>query len=216
VEHNPQRFQAVFFRIEEPRATALVFRTGMVQLLGLKTEDDARVAVHKFERFVKLLGYPNLRLENFQITSMSAKINCNFSLRLKALVQHLNHRQGATYNPELSAGAIYKKPELSVTLVICEPGKVVMSGARNQEMLLQATESVSPILQLFWNVDVGPPEKAVESFASGFEIPQKRTERSHCMIRNFLTQDMIISHTKRITSDDLKSQTTHRISRSVG
>jgi TATA-box binding protein (TBP) (component of TFIID and TFIIIB) len=59
-----------------------------------------------------------------QFTNTSAAINCNLPLRLEALAQHPNHRPFETYNPELSAGAIYKIPEPKVTLVICESGKV--------------------------------------------------------------------------------------------
>jgi transcription initiation factor TFIID TATA-box-binding protein len=55
-EYNPRRFQAVILRIQEPRATALVFRTGKMNLVGLKTEDNARIAAHKFGRIVKLIG----------------------------------------------------------------------------------------------------------------------------------------------------------------
>jgi TATA-box binding protein (TBP) (component of TFIID and TFIIIB) len=52
--------------------------------------------------------YPNLRLDNFQITNMFATINCNFPLRLEAIAH--SPGQFATYNLELSAGAIYKIP----------------------------------------------------------------------------------------------------------
>jgi transcription initiation factor TFIID TATA-box-binding protein len=193
-EYNPRRFQAVILRIQEPRATALVFRTGKMNLVGLKTEDNARVAAHKFGRIVKLLGYPNLRLKSFQISNMVATIGCNFPVRLEALTSHPGHRQFAKYNPELFAGAIYKIPEPRVTLLIFASGKIVMTGAKNREMLLQAAEYVYPILQLFQKVNIEPkfdpiipqpqeekpkakppPKKPIDPFADVFKTRQKRT-----------------------------------------
>jgi hypothetical protein len=124
---------------------------------------------------------------------MVATISCNFPVRLEALTSHPGHRQFAKYNPELFAGAIYKIPEPRVTLLIFASGKIVMTGAKNREMLFLAAEYVYPILQLVEKVNIEPkyeelhvrpvqekpkanppPKKDADPFAHVFKVRQKR------------------------------------------
>ncbi|GAG80092.1 unnamed protein product, partial [marine sediment metagenome] len=47
VEYNPERFPGLIMRINEPKATFLIFTTGKMVITGLRRADDASLAVKK-------------------------------------------------------------------------------------------------------------------------------------------------------------------------
>ena len=169
-EYNPCRFGAVILRIQEPKATALVFKTGTINIVGCRKEEDAQLAARKFGRMMKLLGYPPKKtfLGSFSIKNMVAVIDFGKPVRLEAITNDVGHRQFAKYNPEVFAGCIYKIPEPRVTFLIFASGKIVMTGAKSREMLMEAAEWIHPILQLF--------ERPRDSMAMGIPEPQEQLE----------------------------------------
>jgi TATA-box binding protein (TBP) (component of TFIID and TFIIIB) len=80
---------------------------------------------------------------------LAVTISCNFPVRLEGIANHPGHRTFAKYNAEIFAGVIYRFPEPRVTLLIFASGKIVMTGAKNREILRKAAEWVYPLLQLF-------------------------------------------------------------------
>ena len=147
-EYNPRRFQAVIVTIQEPRATGLIFRNGKVNIVGCKTEESAGLAARKFGRIIRKLGYP-VKFRSFEVKNMVAVIDCKFPVRLQSLASERKYRPFTTYNPEIFAGVIFRIPEPRVTLLIFASGKIVMTAARNKEMLEEAAEWVYRILQMF-------------------------------------------------------------------
>lgn len=61
-EYNPARFTGVIMRIREPRATALIFRSGKIVCTGARNEQDAWLASRKFARIIQKLGFKVIRL----------------------------------------------------------------------------------------------------------------------------------------------------------
>lgn len=57
-EYNPARFTGLIMRIQNPRATALIFRSGKVVCTGARSEDDSLLAAKKFARIIYKLGFP--------------------------------------------------------------------------------------------------------------------------------------------------------------
>jgi len=45
-------------RIQNPRATALIFRSGKLVCTGTRSEDDSLLAAKKFARIIQKLGFP--------------------------------------------------------------------------------------------------------------------------------------------------------------
>jgi transcription initiation factor TFIID TATA-box-binding protein len=152
--YNPRRFQAVILRIGEPRATALIFKTGRINIVGCRREEDAELAARKFGRIIRRVGYTQLKLKAFTIANLVAVIACGFPVDLGTIARHPGHRKLASYNPEVFAGLIYKIPNPRVTLLIFSSGKIVMTGAKSRKMLMDAAEWIHPILQVFQKQDL--------------------------------------------------------------
>ncbi|KAH0791669.1 TATA-box-binding protein [Histomonas meleagridis] len=155
-EFNPRRFQAVILRITTPKATAMVFQVGKVNIVGTREKEVAYQAAKKFCRILRKVGY-NCRIEEFNVTNLVATIACNFRIRLQEIANHPGHRQLARYNPETFPGIIYRIPDPKVTLLIFESGKIIMTGAKSYEDLQRASNWIQPILTLFKKTQVVPP-----------------------------------------------------------
>ncbi|XP_011311224.1 TATA-box-binding protein isoform X2 [Fopius arisanus] len=145
-EYNPGRFTGLVMRIRNPRATALIFRSGKIVCTGARSEDDSFLASRKFARIIQKLGFP-VQFLNFKIQNMVATCDLKFPIKLESL-NHM-HGQFSTYEPELYPGLIYRMVAPRVVLLIFVNGKVVLTGAKNRTELRDALTNIHPILKSF-------------------------------------------------------------------
>lgn len=145
-EYNPQRFSGVVMRILEPRATALLFKSGKVVCTGARNEQASSLATRKFARIVQRIGFP-VKYLDFKIQNIVATCDLRFPIRLEDLNQ--KHTQFSCYEPELFPGLIYRMVKPRVVLLIFVNGKVVFTGAKNRQDLEDALEAIHPILKSF-------------------------------------------------------------------
>ncbi|OHT11296.1 TATA-box-binding protein [Tritrichomonas foetus] len=146
-EYNPRRFPAVILRISEPKATALIFGGGKMNIVGCKNRDDAYLAARKFGKIMKKLKY-KVKLQNFCVKNIVATAACNFKVGLDKIANHPSYRSLTRYNPEVFSGLIYKVPKPRVTLLIFASGKIILTGAKTTQELSEAAEWILPILKL--------------------------------------------------------------------
>ena len=145
-EYNPKRFAAVIMRIREPRTTALIFSSGKMVCTGAKSEDESRLAARKYARIVQKLGF-DAKFLDFKIQNMVGSCDVKFPIRLEGLV--LTHGQFSSYEPELFPGLIYRMVKPRIVLLIFVSGKVVLTGAKVRNEILEAFENIYPILKGF-------------------------------------------------------------------
>lgn len=145
-EYNPKRFAAVIMRIREPRTTALIFSSGKMVCTGAKSEDESRLAARKYARIVQKLGF-DAKFLDFKIQNMVGSCDVKFPIRLEGLV--LTHSQFSSYEPELFPGLIYRMVKPRIVLLIFVSGKVVLTGAKVKNEILEAFENIYPILKGF-------------------------------------------------------------------
>lgn len=124
-EYNPARFTGLIMRIRNPRATALIFRSGKIVCTGAKNEDDSRLATRKFTKIIQKLGFP-VKFMNFTVQNIVATCDLKFPIKL----ENLNHMHGnfSSYEPELYPGLIYRMVAPTVVLLIFVNGKIVLTG----------------------------------------------------------------------------------------
>ncbi|CZT17360.1 related to transcription initiation factor TFIID [Ramularia collo-cygni] len=143
--YNPKRFPAVVLRIKEPKATALVFHRGKMQILGTKSVADAHLAGRKFARILEKQGF-NTKFENFNVQNVVASVDTKMAIRLEGIAAHPAHYQFARYEPELFPGLCYRVESPKVTFLVFSTGKVVAVGARSVEHIHEAWQKMYPIL----------------------------------------------------------------------
>ncbi|KAI5642720.1 transcription factor TFIID (or TATA-binding protein, TBP) domain-containing protein [Phthorimaea operculella] len=145
-EYNPARFQGVVMKILEPRATALVFRSGKIVCTGARTEHDSYIAARKIARIIQRLGFPAKFLD-FKIQNFIATGDLRFPIRLEALQQA--HGQFTSYEPELFPGLVYRMVRPRVVLLIFVNGKIVFTGGKTRNEIYEALDIIFPILRSY-------------------------------------------------------------------
>ncbi|XP_053613212.1 uncharacterized protein Trf isoform X1 [Plodia interpunctella] len=145
-EYNPARFGGVVMKILEPRATALVFRSGKIVCTGARNEHDSYVAARKFARIIQKLGFP-AKFMDFKIQNFIATADLRFPIRLEALQQA--HGQFSSYEPELFPGLVYRMVRPRVVLLIFVNGKIVFTGGKTRNDLHEALDIIYPILRSY-------------------------------------------------------------------
>lgn len=145
-EYNPARFHGVVMKIIDPRATALVFRSGKVLCTGLRNEHDSYIAARKFARIIQKLGY-QAKFLDFKIQNFIATADLRFPIRLEALQQA--HGQFASYEPELFPGLVYRMVRPRVVLLIFVNGKIVFTGGKTRNEIHEALDIIYPILRSY-------------------------------------------------------------------
>ncbi|EAY17204.1 hypothetical protein TVAG_291560 [Trichomonas vaginalis G3] len=154
-EYNPIRFPAATLRNKEPKATALAFKNGKVNIVGCKSADIALKAARCFGRLFKNIGIKDVKIKSFSIANMVATMDCKFPIHLESIASSPGHIKFATYNPEIYAGLIYRLASPKTTLMIYVSGKIIITGAKSEEELKAASAFIYPILRLFASTE--PP-----------------------------------------------------------
>lgn len=145
-EYSPRRFSAVIMRIREPRATALIFRTGKMIVTGTKKEEDSQTAAKKFVKILERVGFA-ATYSDFKIQNISGTVDLGFPIRLEGLMYA--HPNCSTYEPELFPGLVYRLAEPKIVLLIFVSGKIVITGAKNSDMMKNGLIKVYPLLLPF-------------------------------------------------------------------
>ncbi|XP_032514937.2 uncharacterized protein LOC116768354 [Danaus plexippus] len=145
-EYNPARFNGVVMKILEPRATALVFRSGKIVCTGAKNGHDSYIAARKFARIIQKLGFP-VKFVDFKVLNFLATADLRFPIKLEALQQA--HGQFTSYEPELFSGLVYRMIRPRVVLLIFVNGKMVITGAKTNQEVYEAVDIIHPILRSY-------------------------------------------------------------------
>ncbi|KAH3762697.1 TATA-box-binding protein [Pelomyxa schiedti] len=143
-EYNPKRFAAVIMRIREPKTTALVFASGKMVCAGAKTEEQSHLAARKYARIIQKLNFPT-RCEDFKIQNIVASSNVKFPVKLESLAS--DQPRSCSYEPEIFPGLIYRMMKPKVVLLIFVSGRIVLTGAKQRDDILQAFDKIYTLLQ---------------------------------------------------------------------
>lgn len=134
VEYNPERFPGLVMRIEEPRATILIFSTGKMVVTGLRKASEAPKVV---EKVVKNIHKAGIKVTNPEITIQnivaSGDLHTNIDLNMAAIVMEY-----AMYEPEVFPGLIYRMQVPKTVFLIFSTGRIVCTGAKQKEIVREA------------------------------------------------------------------------------
>lgn len=149
-EYKPHRFKAVTLRIRTPRATALLFATGKVVVMGSKSYQLAVKALRKFAKIVnKVKGGENngvCKLGKVIVRNMVANCTLQFQVSLELLASKCY--QFCEYEPELFPGLVYRMIKPKVVVLVFVSGNVVITGATSMKDVQEAFGNIYPLLTL--------------------------------------------------------------------
>ena len=147
VEYNPERFPGLVMRINEPKATILVFSTGKMVVTGLRRAEEALDVVNEvINRISKCkikISDPQIIIQNIVA---SGDLNCSIDLNMAAVVMEYS-----MYEPEVFPGLIYRMQDPKTVFLIFSTGRIVCTGAKTEE---KVAEAVKNLHKAVWDYEV--------------------------------------------------------------
>ncbi len=144
VEYRPEQFPGLVFRLKRPKTATLIFNSGKMVCTGAKSEKEARRAVMKVIRELKkggiiIIGKPELKIQNIVA---SAALGGLIDLEKSA------YELGRTmYEPEQFPGLIYRMDVPKVVILLFASGKLVCTGAKQEEDVYEAVSKLHQKLE---------------------------------------------------------------------
>ena len=154
VEYNPDTFPGLVYRLEKPKVTALIFKSGKMVVTGAKSVRELVYAVKKIIKSLKDAGIEIRSVPNTQIQNIVASANLHAKVDLEKAAREL---KGSMYEPEQFPGLIYRMKKPGVVLLIFSSGKMVITGAKKER---HVSEAVANIYKTLWSLGciLGPSE----------------------------------------------------------
>ncbi|PSG99644.1 MAG: TATA-box-binding protein [Nanohaloarchaea archaeon SW_4_43_9] len=106
-EYEPEQFPGLVYRLEEPKAAALLFGSGKVVCTGTQSPEMAKDAVHKI--------IDELREADVEIDRIAFEL------------------VGTEYEPEQFPGLVYRIDEPNVVFLLFSSGRIVCTGGRTYD-----------------------------------------------------------------------------------
>ncbi|CAA9988778.1 TATA-box binding protein, putative [Plasmodium knowlesi strain H] len=146
-EYNPSKINTLIVRLNKPKCTVLIFKSGRLMLTGTKTKADAIYGCKKIGKIIKLVTNEPVKLEGFNIENIIASADCNMPIRLEMLAH--DHKDYCNYEPELFAGLVYRyKPtsKLKSVILIFVSGKIIITGCKSVQKLYTVFDDIYNVL----------------------------------------------------------------------
>jgi transcription initiation factor TFIID TATA-box-binding protein len=129
-EYEPEQFPGLVYRLEDPKAAALLFGSGKVVCTGTKSPEQAKEATHKIideltEADVEIDSKPEVTVQNIVASSQ-----LDATLNLNRIAFEL---VGTEYEPEQFPGLVYRLEEPEVVFLLFSSGNLVCTGGRTYE-----------------------------------------------------------------------------------
>ncbi|XP_041357932.1 TATA box-binding protein-like 1 isoform X1 [Gigantopelta aegis] len=132
-------------KIRRPQATASIWSSGKITCTGSTSEDDAHRAARRFARRLQRMGY-NVRFSNFRVVNVLG--TCSMPFGIKITLFSKEHKNSASYEPELHPGVTYRIKEPKATLKIFSTGSITVT-APSVGNVQSAIEHIYPLVSEF-------------------------------------------------------------------
>ncbi len=145
-EYEPEQFPGLIYRLQEPKTAVLIFRSGKVNCTGAKNLDDVKktidIIIDKLKKAdIEVYDSPDIIVQN-----IVAVYDLESNLNLTDIAMSLG-LENVEYEPEQFPGLVYRVEEPKVVLLLFGSGKVVCTGAKEENEIEQAVIKVKKDLQ---------------------------------------------------------------------
>ncbi len=145
-DYKPKQFPGLVLRTKEPKAAALIFRSGKVVCTGSKSVEDARRAVKQIVKIVGSLGIPVIEEPEVKVQNIVASADLGTDLNLNAIAIGLG-LENVEYEPEQFPGLVYRLRDPRVVVLIFGSGKMVVTGGKTPDDARRAVERIAEELE---------------------------------------------------------------------
>jgi len=181
VDYDPDQFPGLVFRLDTPKVTALIFRSGRMVVTGAKSTADLIRSVKKIVRVLMRYNMQITSRPRIQIQNIVASVNLGAEVLLEKVAFLL---ENTMYEPEQFPGLIYRMEDPHVVLLIFSSGKMVVTGAKSEDEVFQAVRNIYLKLKELGCVRETKPEEEILSEELGFM--ESGTSKKKLTYKDFL------------------------------
>jgi len=128
MEYEPEQFPGLVYRMDKPKAAALIFGSGKIVCTGARSTTDVNIV---FKKVIKIIESVRVKVpKNYktQIENIVASAKLEGKLNLDTIAFKLENSE---YEPEQFPGLVYRMTDPKVAFLLFGSGKIVCTGARN-------------------------------------------------------------------------------------
>lgn len=169
-EYDPENFPGLLYRMQDPKATVMIFESGKATVTGAASTATMRSA---FETCVAALRDLGVRMDDapsIEVTNIVTRADLGEHLNLNAVAIGLGLEQ-TEYEPEQFPGLVYRLDTPEVAALLFGSGKMVVTGADERESIETAVEMVATRLADLGLLDGG---SRIRAYSSSIRVPQCR------------------------------------------
>ncbi|MFB5606006.1 MAG: TATA-box-binding protein [Nitrosarchaeum sp.] len=142
--YNPNEFPGAIFKIDAPKTTTLIFRTGSMVCTGAKSEKHAYAAINNV---VKQLRSKNINIKN-NIDILIQNIVTAVNLGGKILIEDASRTlPRSMYEPDQFPGLIHRQLNPKTVMLLFASGKMICTGGKSTEQAFNAIHQIHSVLE---------------------------------------------------------------------
>ncbi len=144
VEYKPQQFPGAVFKLKKPKTAHLIFRTGKMVSVGAKSERQTKRAVMRVIQTLKENSILIFGRSTIEVMNIVASARLGGQVDVEKAVYVLERTM---YEPEQFPDLIYRMNEPKVVILIFTTGELVITSAKTEEEVYQATAKLQRKLE---------------------------------------------------------------------
>ncbi|CCQ36676.1 TATA-binding transcription initiation factor [Natronomonas moolapensis 8.8.11] len=141
-EYNPDTFPGLIYRIQEPEAANLIFRSGKIVCTGANTVDDVHSSLQTVCETLRDLGIDVIEAPTITVQNIVFSADLRAQLNLNAIAIGFG-LEDVEYEPEQFPGLVYRLDTPDVVTLLFSSGKVVITGTKTPDAAEEALEKIS-------------------------------------------------------------------------
>ncbi len=145
-EYEPDQFPGLIYRLKEPKTAVLIFRSGKVNCTGAKDLESVYKTIRTIVEKLKKAGIDVYDEPEIVVQNIVAVYDLGVELNLIKIAMSLG-LENVEYEPEQFPGLVYRIEEPKVVLLLFGSGKVVCTGAKKEEEIVEAVKKLRQELQ---------------------------------------------------------------------
>ncbi len=145
-EYEPEQFPGLIYRVKDPKAALLLFRSGKVVCTGARSSEQVHTVIGKVIKQIEKSGIVLTKEPEITVQNMVASADLGEQLNLNGIAISLGLDK-VEYEPEQFPGLVYRMSEPKVVMLIFGSGRLVCTGAKTPEDIGTAVDKISEELR---------------------------------------------------------------------
>ncbi len=128
MEYEPEQFPGLVYRMQKPKAAALIFGSGKIVCTGARSIKDVKEVFKKVITIVNAVKVKVPETYKTQVENIVASAKLDGKLNLDGIAFELENSE---YEPEQFPGLVFRMAEPKVAFLLFGSGKIVCTGGRS-------------------------------------------------------------------------------------